>query len=96
MSATEALKMARAVGIHLGLDGDDLVLEASAPPPPAVLDLLSRNKADIVALLRPADDGWSAEDWQAFFDGRAGSVEHDGSENRETAEAEAFNHTISE
>jgi hypothetical protein len=28
MSAAEALKAARAAGIHLGIDGDDLVLEA--------------------------------------------------------------------
>jgi hypothetical protein len=26
-----------------------LVLEASAPPPPAVIDLLSRHKAEVVA-----------------------------------------------
>ena len=53
MSAAEALKAARAAGVELGIDGDDLVLEASAPPPAAVLDLLSRHKAEIVALLRP-------------------------------------------
>ena len=52
MSAAEALKAARAAGIQLGIDGDDLVLEASAPPPCAVLDLLSRHKADIVTLLQ--------------------------------------------
>ena len=39
MSAAEALKAARAAGIELGIDGDDLVLEAAAPPPAAVLDL---------------------------------------------------------
>ncbi len=60
MSAAEALMGARAPGIGVRIDGDDLVLEASAPPPPAVLDLLSRHKAGIVTLLRPADDGWSA------------------------------------
>jgi hypothetical protein len=48
MSAAEALKAARAAGLRLGIDGDDLVLEASAPPPP-VLNLLSRHKASIVA-----------------------------------------------
>ena len=32
MSAAEALKVARAAGIELRVDGDDLVLEASAPP----------------------------------------------------------------
>jgi hypothetical protein len=33
MSAAQALSAARAVGIHLEVDGDDLLLEASAPPP---------------------------------------------------------------
>ena len=42
MSASEALKTAQAIGIMIGLDGDDLVLEASTPPPAAVLDALSR------------------------------------------------------
>jgi hypothetical protein len=32
MSAAEALKAARVAGIKLGIDGDDLVLEASASP----------------------------------------------------------------
>ena len=39
MSAAEALKAARAAGIRVRIDGDDLELEAAAPPPPAVLDL---------------------------------------------------------
>jgi len=33
MSTVEALKAARAGGIRLKIDGDDLVLEAPAPPP---------------------------------------------------------------
>jgi hypothetical protein len=61
MSAVEALKAARAAGIQLGIDGDNLVLEAPAPPPPDVTDFLSRHKAGFVALLRPAEVGWSAE-----------------------------------
>ena len=52
MSAAEALKAARAAGIRLEIDGDDLVLEASAPPPPVVLDLLSRDKVHVIAMLR--------------------------------------------
>jgi hypothetical protein len=49
MSAAEALKAARAAGISLRIEGDDLLLEApTAAPPPAVLDILSRHKADIV------------------------------------------------
>jgi len=38
MSAVQALGAARAFGIHLELDGDDLLWEASGPPPDAVLE----------------------------------------------------------
>ncbi len=61
VSATEALKAARAAGVRIEVDGDGLSLEASAPPPPVVIDLLSRHKAEIVALLRPT---------QSFGEGR--------------------------
>jgi hypothetical protein len=64
MSAVGALRAARAAGIELALDGDDLVLHAASAPAPAVLDALSRHKAGTVALLRPGRDGWSAEDWR--------------------------------
>ena len=90
LSAAEALKAARAAGIELVLDGDDLALSAASAPPAAVLDALSRHKAEIVALLRPGRDGWSAEDWQAYFDERAGIAEFDGGLSRAEAEARAF------
>jgi hypothetical protein len=90
MSVAEALKAARAAGVEVGLDGDDLVLEAPAPPPAAVLDLLSRHKPGIVMLLRPGPDGWSAEDWHVFFDERPGIVDFDGGLPRVEAEARAF------
>jgi hypothetical protein len=67
MSAAGALKAARAAGIGLGIDGNALMLEASAAPPPAVIELLSRHKAEIVALLRPPTVGWSVLDWRTFF-----------------------------
>jgi len=73
MSAARALQEARAVGVRVRIDGEDLDLEAAAPPPPAVLDLLLHHKAEILRLLRPANDGWSPEDWQVFFDERAAS-----------------------
>ena len=72
MSAAEALKAARAVGIELVLDGNSLVLEAASEPPAVVLESLSRHKAEIIAMLRPGRDGWSAEDRQAYFDECAG------------------------
>ncbi len=90
MSAAEALEVARAAGVRLGIDGDALTLEAATPPPPTVLDLLGRHKDGIVALLRPANDGWSGGDWLAFFDERAGIAEFDGRLSREQAEARAF------
>jgi hypothetical protein len=90
MSATLALKTAHAVGIRVRVDGDDLELEAPAPPPQALLDLLSLHKADILRLLHPANDGWSAEDWQVFFDERAAIAEFDGGLSRAEAEARAF------
>ena len=43
-----------------------------------------------MVLLRPAEDGWSAEDWQVFFEERAGIVEFDGGLPRAEAEAQAF------
>jgi hypothetical protein len=90
MKAIDALEAARAVRISLAVDGDDLVLEAASAPPAAVLDALSQNKAEIVALLRPGRDGWSAEDWQVLFDERAGIAEFDGGLPRAQAETQAF------
>jgi hypothetical protein len=52
----------------VGIDGDAFILEASSAPPPAVLDLLSRHKVGIRAILRPAKHDWSGEDWLEFFD----------------------------
>ena len=84
MSAVHALKAARAAGVRLGIDGEALTLEAAAAPPPAVLDLLARHKTGVVALLRTGRDGWSGEDWRAFFDERAGIAEFDGGLPRAT------------
>ena len=90
MSVVEALKAARAAGVELAVDGDHLALKAASAPPAAVLDALSRHKAEIVMLLRPGRDGWSAEDWRARFDERAGFLEHDGSLLRVDSEVQAF------
>jgi hypothetical protein len=65
------------------------VLESAAPPSPAVIDLLSRHKDEIMALLR-VQHGWSPADWQAFFDERAAIAEFDGGLSRSHAQAQAF------
>src|SRR6266446_6925415 len=64
--------------------------EAALMPPPAVLEALARHKAEILALLRPGRDGWSAENWHVFFDERAGIAKFDGGLPRSDAEAQAF------
>jgi hypothetical protein len=96
MSAAEALKQARAAGIRVEINGYDLVLEASAPPPGEVLDLLARYKADILTLLDPGSVGWSGEDSREVFEERAGIAEFDGGLPRDQAEARAFSCCVGE
>ena len=96
MSAAEALKAARAADVKLSLDGDDLALSAALEPPAAVIEALSRHKAEIVARLQPGRDGWSAEDWQVYFDERAGIAEFDGGLSRAEAEARAIECCVAE
>jgi hypothetical protein len=55
------------------LDGDELVLEAAAQPPAAIVEALSTNKAGIVEFLGSADNVWTAMEWKVFFDERAGT-----------------------
>jgi hypothetical protein len=57
---------------------------------------LSQRKAEIVALLRPRQGGWSAADWLTFFDERAGIAEFDGRLPHAEAEAQAFACCITE
>ena len=56
MTAALALKSARAVGIDVRVDGENLELQALAQPPQEVLELLSLHKTDILRLLRPTND----------------------------------------
>ncbi len=90
MSAFHALELARAAGVRIEIDGDALTLDADFAPPLAVLELLARHKAQVIALLRLGGDGWSGEDWRAFFDERAAIAEFDGGLPRDQAEARAF------
>src|SRR4051794_26223168 len=98
MIAVEALRMAHAAGVDLSVDEHDLVLEALSEPPSAVLDMLRQHKAGIVILLqrglRVRYCSWSAEDWRAFFDERAGIAEFDGRLSRAEAEASAFTYCV--
>jgi hypothetical protein len=96
MSPFDALAAARNAGIDIATDGGDLVLEAPVPPPAELLERLRRHKAAIVELLQPRADGWSAEDWQAFFNERAAIAEFDGGLQRPKAEVQAFSECVAE
>ena len=60
------------------------------------LPALRQSKAEIILLLRPGGDGWSAEDWQAFFDERTAIAEFDGELTRAEVEARAFECCLAE
>ena len=90
MSAAQVLTAARAIGIHVEVDGNDLLLEAVAPPPSALLEALSRHKAEIIGMLRPGADGWSTDDWRLYFEERAAVAEFNGGLTHADAEAQAF------
>ena len=55
MTVDDALAVARSHGVRVTLDGNDLALEADAPPPPGLLAILGRGKWDIIAALRQRD-----------------------------------------
>jgi hypothetical protein len=54
MNALETLRTAAAHRVQISLDGDDLIMEAPAAPPPAVLTAIKDNKGEIVTVLRAA------------------------------------------
>jgi hypothetical protein len=96
MSALQALQKAYAAGLRVTIDGEDLLLEGAAPPPAVVIELLSRNKTGVVAMLRPGSDGWSVQDWHVFFEERAAIAEFDRSLTRQQAEQHALTCCIAE
>jgi hypothetical protein len=91
MSALHALNAARDAGVRIGVDGDALTRDADAAPPEAMLNLLSRHKAEVIALLRTGSGGGSGEDWRALYDERAAIAESDGGLPRASVE-DRLNH----
>jgi hypothetical protein len=96
MSAAEALRAARTAGIRVTVDGDDLVLEARAPPPRSILDDLRCCKADNLALLRSPTRAWSVEDWRALFATQTAISERKFGLDRADAERRALDDLITE
>jgi hypothetical protein len=57
VNAAEVIKEAGAVGIQIAIEGDGLSLEATEPPPRAIIELIKQHKPEIINLLRSAPDG---------------------------------------
>jgi hypothetical protein len=57
MNAAEIINEAAAVGIQIAIEGDSLSLEATAPPPKAILDLIKQHKPEIIDLLTSGRGG---------------------------------------
>jgi hypothetical protein len=57
MNAAEVIKEAAAVGIRIAIDGSGLSLEATAPPPKAIIELITQHKPEIINLLRSGPGG---------------------------------------
>ena len=77
MNAADVIKEANTAGVRIAIKGTGLSLEASAPPPKAIIDLITEHKAEIVALLssapdRPAETQVSWLDMVVAVDNEAG------------------------
>jgi hypothetical protein len=97
MSPTEIIKQATEDGVVLALSPSGSI---SAKGVQSAIDrwlpAIRQSKAAIILLLRPGANGWSAEDWQVFFDERAGIAEFDGGLTRPQAEASAYSSCVAE
>ncbi len=96
MSAVDALRLAQENGVHLEVEGVDLILVADREPAPRVLEVIRHHKAEIIELLTIPRDRWTAEDWRAFFNKRARIAEFDRGQTRADAEALALESCVVE
>jgi hypothetical protein len=67
MTAAEVMKEAAAIGVRIAIEGDGLSLEASAPPPKAIIELITQHKPEIIDLLR-SDRGGLADAGVSWLD----------------------------
>jgi hypothetical protein len=78
MSAAGALMDARAAGIHLKAEGDELVWGSSWPPSPQLLEKLAEYKQEIILLIHREKRPWSPAEWRAFHALRYKALIQDG------------------
>ena len=94
----QVIEAASAVGLHIKVDGDRLLLEAASEPPAEVLNALASHKGEVIAFLRSSlsRSVWNRQDWEVFFNERAGIAEFDGKVSRAAAEERAYKTCIAE
>ena len=63
MNAAQVMKQAAAAGIRIAIEGDSLSLEATAPPPQAIIELITQHKPEIINLLRSGREGLAEVTW---------------------------------
>jgi hypothetical protein len=95
MNAADVLNAARAAGLCLAVDGDELVLESSGAPPSAVLDLIRAHKPEIIAAITATKVASAASadyvaDWRDWYEERAAIRQFDGGYTRDEAECLAW------
>ena len=90
MNAVTVLNAASAAGVHIEIDGCDLVFQADVPPPPEIVSALMCHKAEIITLLQPAVAKGDKDYWQKFYSERVRIAETDTLQSRAKAEAYAF------
>ncbi len=94
MSAASVFRLAQAAGVTITVDGGGLVVRAQARPPTDVLNALSANKSELIALLTGQEADWGEEDYRAYFEERAAVYEIDGGLLQYEAERLAFRDTV--
>jgi hypothetical protein len=87
--AAQLIIEVKALGGELSARGNSLRIVSDAPLPGELLSRLRAAKPEVLAEVRRAIR-WDAQDWQAFFDERAGILEHDQGKSRKEAERIAF------
>jgi hypothetical protein len=70
MTAADFLFAAHVAGVRIKVAGRDLLLEARRRPSSELIQDIARHKCEIVELISPSPDDWSADDWHWFYDDR--------------------------
>jgi hypothetical protein len=68
VKAAEVIKEATAAGVRIAIEGDGLLLEATAAPPKAMIALITQHKAEIIDLLRIGRGGPAEEAQVSWLD----------------------------